>query len=103
MSFHSFVSRALGQQATDLLHLLLKERLHCLVLVLQVPMELLCLSRYLTLERRKLLRVVAAVFLELGFQALLLGNQVLDLPFKGLYPVRNVILFHWRLEFGQDG
>ena len=79
LSFHPFVSWPLGKQPSYLLHLLLKEGLHGLILVLKVAMKLLGLCRDLTLQGCNLLGMLAAVFLELVLQALLLCQQVLYL------------------------
>jgi hypothetical protein len=55
-------------------HLLLKQRLDCLVLIFQVAVQLLRLCLHLPLEGCNLLGMLPVVVMHLMFKALLLGK-----------------------------
>lgn len=79
-----------------MLHLLFKQRLHGLILVLEMAMELLGLGRNLALQGIDLLSVMPAELLKVGLKSLLLCQQLLHLVFQRMDTVGNIVL-HGRL------
>ena len=72
----------------------LKHRLNVLTLLLQLSMHLLGLHIQLTLEIGNVLVLLRGKLNKLGFHLAMLLHQALNLTFKKLKAIRNIILLH---------